>query len=81
MSHYTNGRYSPKSNNIYKIAKALDVSEAWLIGYDVPTDRAVEHAIERMEAIELTDKEKRLIEAYRLKTEMQGAVDTLLGIE
>lgn len=29
----------------------------------------------------LTDKEKRLVEAYRLKTEMQGAVDTLLGIE
>lgn len=31
-----------KQTGVYLIAKALDVSEAWLMGYDVPIER-VEH--------------------------------------
>lgn len=33
---YVSGEYEPKQRNIYKIAKALNVSEAWLMGFDVP---------------------------------------------
>src|SRR5699024_8730064 len=33
------GAYDTKQRNIYKIAKALDVSEAWLMGADVPMSR------------------------------------------
>ena len=32
LSSYISGRYVPKQNNVYLIAKALDVSEAWLMG-------------------------------------------------
>ncbi len=39
ISTYISGAYEPKQRNIYKIAKALDVSEAWLMGYDVPMER------------------------------------------
>ena len=39
LSSYIAGRYTPKQNNIYLIAKALDVSETWLMGYDVPINR------------------------------------------
>lgn len=39
LSSYLSGRYEPKQNNIYLIARALNVSEAWLMGYDVPMDR------------------------------------------
>lgn len=39
LSSYISGRYEPKQNNIYLLAKALDVSEAWLMGADVPMDR------------------------------------------
>lgn len=39
ISTYISGEYEPKQKNIYKIAKALDVNEAWLIGYDVPRER------------------------------------------
>ena len=39
LSSYLSGRYVPKQNNIYLIAKALNVSEAWLMGNDVPIDR------------------------------------------
>lgn len=39
MSYYLSGRSEPKANRLYVIAKTLDVSEAWLLGYDVPIDR------------------------------------------
>jgi transcriptional regulator with XRE-family HTH domain len=39
ISTYISGAYEPKQRNIYKIAKALDVNEAWLMGYDVPMGR------------------------------------------
>ncbi len=39
ISTYLSGAYEPKQRNIYKIAKALDVSEAWLMGADVPMSR------------------------------------------
>lgn len=41
LSSYISGRYVPKQNNIYLIAKALNVSEAWLMGADVPMSRNV----------------------------------------
>ncbi len=44
ISTYLSGRYEPKQRNIYKIAKALNVSEAWLMGLDVPMERYVPSA-------------------------------------
>lgn len=41
LSSYISGRYLPKQNNIYLISKALDVSESWLMGNDVPMERQV----------------------------------------
>lgn len=42
ISNYLSGRYEPKQEAIYKLAKALDVSEMWLWGYDVPQERPKE---------------------------------------
>lgn len=39
ISTYISGSYEPKQTNIHKIAKALDVNESWLMGYDVKMDR------------------------------------------
>lgn len=39
ISNYIAGRYEPKQDAIYKLAKALDVSEMWLFGYNVPKER------------------------------------------
>lgn len=39
ISTYISGSYEPKQKNLYKIAKALDVNEAWLLGFDVPMER------------------------------------------
>lgn len=41
ISTYISGEYEPKQRNIYKIAEALDVNEAWLMGHDVPMDRDI----------------------------------------
>lgn len=39
ISTYISGEYEPKQKNLYRIAKALDVNEAWLMGLDVPMER------------------------------------------
>ena len=42
ISRYLSGAYEPKSGAISKLAFALDVSEMWLWGYDVPRERTPE---------------------------------------
>lgn len=42
MSSYVNGKYEPKSDAVYRLAVALDVSEMWLWGYDVPMERPLD---------------------------------------
>ena len=42
ISYYLSGQSKPKSDRIYLLAQALDVSEAWLLGYDVPMARTPE---------------------------------------
>ncbi len=36
ISGYMNGKYEAKQDNLSLIANALNVNEAWLMGYDVP---------------------------------------------
>lgn len=40
ISYYRNGKTVPRADNLYRIAEALNVSEAWLLGYDVPMGRS-----------------------------------------
>lgn len=40
ISFYLAGKSKPKADRLYQIARALDVSEAWLLGYDVPMQRS-----------------------------------------
>lgn len=44
MSQYISGAFKPKQKRTYLIAKALDVNEAWLMGYDVSMERAKNNA-------------------------------------
>ncbi len=36
ISSYLSGRYEPKQENLFSLAKILAVSPAWLAGHDVP---------------------------------------------
>lgn len=65
MSLYLSGAYEPKQDRIYSIAKALNVSEAWLMGYDVPMSRN-ENTPNKQE---LTESEEKMLNLFRLLTE------------
>lgn len=80
LSSYFSGKYKPKQNNTYKLALALNVSEAWLMGLDVPMERSATQP-----AFQLTAAEQRLVENYRLlddagRAEIDGLIDLKLKI-
>ena len=60
MSQYISGAFEPKQDRIFLIAKALDVSEAWLMGYDVPMERAATTT----EIKDLPDSAKLMLELF-----------------
>lgn len=75
ISNYISGKYKAKSTNLYLIAKALNVSEPWLMGYDVPMERTV------VNVSELSEREIQLVIKYRDNPQMHEAIHKLLGIE
>lgn len=42
ISYYLLGKSSPKADRLNLICTALNVSEAWMLGYDVPMNRTEE---------------------------------------
>ena len=69
LSSYISGRYEPKQDNIYLLAKYFNVSEAWLMGYDVPMEKKPAASPSPSDAVvpmsSLVPEEVRLIKAYR----------------
>lgn len=63
ISTYLSGEYEPKQKNIYKMAKALDVNEAWLMGEDVPPDRK-QRIIQSEEIADLSEESLLVVKAY-----------------
>ena len=71
ISRYVNNQGDPKLDKLHKIAIALNVQEAWLMGYDLPMDRPV--------GGEYTEKEKALLDLFKaIPADRQGAVLDLL---
>ena len=68
LSLYLKDAYEPKQDRIYIIAKALRVSEAWLMGYDVPMEKVEENSPSE---VQLTEGEQQLLELFRLIPEQQ----------
>ena len=63
LSQYISGAFEPKQDRIYLIAQALNVSEAWLMGLDVPMERQVKKA--SPSESELSEGEKMLLDLFR----------------
>jgi transcriptional regulator with XRE-family HTH domain len=42
ISYYLSGKSQPKGDRLYILCVALDVSEAWMLGYDTPMARTAE---------------------------------------
>ena len=64
ISQYISGAFEPKQDRIYLIANALNVSEAWLMGYDVPMEREINKK-NPTERENLTAGEKAMLELFR----------------
>lgn len=42
ISYYLAGKSQPKGDRLYTLCVALNVSEAWMLGYDIPMERTEE---------------------------------------
>lgn len=71
LSLYLSGAYEPKQDRIYRMAIALNVSETWLMGYDVPMER---DEITSSYSINLTDREKIMLDLFREIPELQQKI-------
>lgn len=72
MSQYISGSFEPKQDRIYLIAQALSVSEAWLMGYDVPMERQDPKKNSSPDKADLTEGEQMWLELYnRLSDDMR----------
>ena len=58
LSQYLSGRNEPNQYKLTVLALALNVNEAWLMGYDVPMER--KNTTDK----KLTDGEKLLLELF-----------------
>lgn len=76
ISQYISGAFEPKQDRIYLIAKALNVSEAWLMGFDVPIERQNNVSPEERE---LSEGEKMWLELYhRVSDETREVLITMM---
>ena len=80
ISNYLKGSYKAKQDKLYTIAKILNVSEAWLMGYDVDMDR---EWIEEKSPSELSIDNARYIETTTrtIKIPLLGKVPAGVPIE
>ncbi len=68
VSNWEQGVNRPDVETLAKVCKALDVSPSELLNIKLPTD-------------ELSEQERNVIKAYRTHTNLQHAVNILLGLE
>jgi len=80
---YVKGRYDPKWDSVTKLARALNVSEMWLWGYDVPKERSnkndnLVHIISKLRKNE--SFYKLVDELSQLDTEHYDSIHQLLAV-
>ena len=63
LSLYLSGAYEPKQDRIYLMAQALNVNEAWLMGYDVPMEKGKKNNTHDKPT--LTEGEEMLLDLFR----------------
>ena len=77
LSQYVSGKVEPGQEKLTILGLALNVSEAWLMGYDVAIER--EKSKQPTVSGELSDSEKRMLELFRrLSPEAQETFPALL---
>lgn len=75
LSHWISQHWQPKQKPLLAMAKALDVSEMWLAGYDVPMERPIEQkrADELATLIHQLRKDPTLLSLLSLATQLNSS--------
>ena len=75
ISYYLSGTNVPKQDRVYLLAKALEVSEAWLLGYDVPAARteAQKKNDELVQVVAQLRKDPEFFEVVKLLAELPAS--------
>lgn len=80
ISQYMSGYSKPKNDRIYLISNALNISETWLLGYNVPMER--EEESEDVLLNQLSKRYRQLILDYHsLDTQGQNVVQLIINNE
>lgn len=66
ISRYLTGEFEAKQDNVYLIADFLNVSETWLMGFDVPMERQAIANQNAGDGVPLHTREATLLDKYRL---------------
>ena len=72
ISYYLSGKSQPKADRLHILAKYLNVSEAWLLGFDV--------SMERTEMQQKNDSLVQIIDKLRKDPEFFEAVSMLADV-
>lgn len=71
LSQYVSGKFTPGQRKLAILALALNVSEAWLMGYDVPMERIIHDGA--------TLSEQEILTAYRKASpEIKAVIERIL---
>jgi transcriptional regulator with XRE-family HTH domain len=73
VSYYMSGTTVPRADKLYKLAQALNVSEAWLMGYDV--------AMARTDDQKKNDQLAQLVARMRNDSKFFDAVSSLADLD
>lgn len=72
ISYYLSGKTEPKADRLYILAQALNVNEAWLLGYEV--------AMTRTDNQKKNDQLAKLIVRLRTDEKFYNTVSDLAGL-
>lgn len=63
LSQYVTGKSKPDDKKLSLLSKTLDVSETWLMGYDVPREREIRNSPtkEPIPTIDLSNLRERVV--------------------
>ena len=65
ISQYVSGKVEPNQDKLFVLSLALNVSEGWLMGFDVSRTRASAPA----DPLQLTEQEEHLVVSFRCLNE------------
>lgn len=70
ISDYLKGKYEAKQDNVFLLADALEVNEAWLMGLDVPMKKeSIQHVFDQLDS----ERQHRVLNFAKYQLQQQNS--------